>query len=289
MGFRSPWNRTRTVFEDVKQGLGDVDDLCYDSGSDLDQLTLSDLSNEVHPIFAPTNFPEADYAKLFPALRLASRFVDTDCLLDFWYGIFFGVELPVRHGESMKDWHMAFFRPRTELSAVDRAMTRFKLRRLADIVLFNRMTPQEDYINGRTFAYLDIVAQALSGDGGLAPGVRTQILYSGRWYKSMCGLHSADRETQRREYFEFASMLVHEVAHAAYYAACGANSYELPFEFNTVSETGYDWEAFGFGGIIGHGHTVIDWSSPSRCKEYTKNGWSIWLQDDPPDVEFEAH
>ena len=84
-------------------------------------------------------------------------------------------------------------------------------------------------------------------------------------------------------------MLVHEVAHEAYYAACGTNSYELPFEFNTVSETGYDWEAFGFGGIIGHGHTVIDWPSPSRCKEYTKNGWSIWLQDDPPDVEFEAH
>ena len=81
----------------------------------------------------------------------------------------------------MNDRHMAFFRRRTELSAVDRAMTRFKLCRLADIVHFNRMTSQQDYINGRTFAYLDILAQTLSGDGGLAPGVRTQILYSGRW------------------------------------------------------------------------------------------------------------
>lgn len=47
-----------------------------------------DLTNEIHPVFAKERFDEAmDYVAITPALRLATRLITTDCLMDYWYAI----------------------------------------------------------------------------------------------------------------------------------------------------------------------------------------------------------
>ena len=84
-----------------------------------------ELPEEVHPIFHRINFPNVDYDKLLPALKLANLFIDTDCLLDFWFALFFGPMQRVRHGSDEEEWHWAFFRPDSggKLSAKDTART----------------------------------------------------------------------------------------------------------------------------------------------------------------------
>jgi len=73
------------------------------------KLTLGDLSNDVHPVFAEANFRGMDYNMLLPVLRLATRLIDTDCLLPFWSTMLLGNERKIWHGPGRRDWHWAVF------------------------------------------------------------------------------------------------------------------------------------------------------------------------------------
>lgn len=61
--------------------------------------SICNLDNNTHPIFKPTSFPGARYKVLCPALQLASHLIDTDCLLSFWYALFFGKREPLHDGD----------------------------------------------------------------------------------------------------------------------------------------------------------------------------------------------
>lgn len=86
--------------------------------------TIGDLSNDIHPIFRSTNFTnvsEQQYEVIKPSLRLATRLLTTDCLLDFAYSIFAGDERSVYNKNTGTYSHVAYFRPKDPLTHADYA------------------------------------------------------------------------------------------------------------------------------------------------------------------------
>ena len=78
--------------------------------------------------------------------------------------------------------------------------------------------------------------------------------------------------------WELAVSLVHELKHAAMYAAWGGG-YEMPFKCSTAAETGLEWEHFVFGGTIWKNETYLDpakqhlvrpWPAASIVRSYLK-------------------
>lgn len=245
------------------------------------------LLNDVHPVFRRTNFPGADYAALSPSLRLASLFLETDCLLNFWHALWFGVERKVYHNDSGESWHWAYFRRTSRLSARDVAMTRSRLRTLAHMVRFFRGSITSGGVAiGSEGCYDDAF---LTGD---FRGSTTTVLYNEALYQELCSLDRTDApETRMRVQFDFAKLMLHELAHAAHTAAYGEGR-ELPFEEHTMGEAGYDFENYVFGGVgllkVGTAeHTLAEWPSASIAKLYAHEEWPIWVQDKCSDQEIQ--
>lgn len=281
-----------------------------------------ELDNEIHPLFRRVNFPGANYEALRPALQLATLFIDTDCLLPFWHAMFFGELRRVSEGVADETrWHWANFRPRQQLSARDRAATRFKLLTLSHMFKFYRLPKGVD-ADGRTEL---TGSQNLSTpyDLGTFQGTVQSIRYSENMYATVSG--SFDQIAQspadesalfnfRRQPFHLAVTIAHEVAHAAAHAQDGEAA--ATFEYNTMTEgkcdvrhtcsqimvlalrnlltiatlllaDGFNWEHFTFGGLINICPSVdflVEWPSASTDKLYG-NGGGLWKQRGCGDIE----
>ncbi|KAK3702450.1 hypothetical protein LTR37_014916 [Vermiconidia calcicola] len=85
-------------------------------------------------------------------------------------------------------------------------------------------------------------------------------------------------------WFDFATLLLHELVHAAHGAVCNAEfNQDLPlaFEHNEVSEEGFDWENFVFGGLPNHTNglpTLTEWNGP-RALSYVRYGALVFVAD----------
>ncbi|KAK5132107.1 hypothetical protein LTR08_000358 [Meristemomyces frigidus] len=254
-----------------------------------DQSIDGDLHNEVHPIFHRIRFPGADYDKLLPALKLSSLFIDTDCLLDFWFALLFGPTDRVYHGGGEEDWHWAYFRPNAngKLSARDIARTRGALRTLAHMVTFHRDRKMDSA--GRSVAcegYFGGGTRSLFYTGDFN-GPLSHIYYKEGRYMALCNLSLDDVEAQQREHFSFAVLLVHEVAHAAYSAASRNWNDTIPFEAGEVGETGFEWEAHVFGGVADG--MLEAWPSASRMQSYKAKAWHMTTFRDAADFDIWWH
>ena len=247
--------------------------------------TVCELVNDIHPIFASYKFPGADYHKLLPSLRLASRLIDTDCLLDFWHALFFGKERQVPNSDGSS--HPAYFRTKTLLSARDRAMTRAQLRSMAHLVRFHRDSKLGPS-SGCTCRHGGLLASCSPYEAGDFWGTHSQVSYSQELYQCVLDAHEQSLDTQLTTFADFAILLVHELAHAAYYATIPTHYSEVAFEYNTMSETGYDWTAFVFSGIPwwqGSSFVLLDWPSATIGVMYEKNEFNICLHGDYSKIE----
>ncbi|KAK5126598.1 hypothetical protein LTR85_009532 [Meristemomyces frigidus] len=250
-----------------------------------------DLHNEVHPIFSRTNFPGADYDQLRPALKLASLFIDTDCLLDFWHAIFFGSIKEVLHGEGEDMWHLAYWRPRPKLSAKDVAMTRSRLRTLSHMVKFYRHKDLKgcggETVPSEGFLTHSARSPFYCGD---YQGRFTHVYYLEALYEEICGLSGCGMKAQYESCFSFAVLLVHEIAHVATDAASATGG--MPFEDGRVVETGYEWSAHLFGGVpyVAYPNVLLkEWPSASIVRDYVASGWQIDGILDCSDIELRWH
>ncbi|KAK4547087.1 hypothetical protein LTR36_001308 [Oleoguttula mirabilis] len=124
-------------------------------------------------------------------------------------------------------------------------------------------------------------------------GSTTAVLYREGMYLDLCELDNHDtEETCMRLHFDFAALLVHELAHAAHAAAYGAWACEVPFEHRTMAEAGFEWEHYALGGLLrtrlGDGEqSLAEWPSASTGKYYLHEGIPIWVQGKLPDIEVQ--
>ena len=216
--------------------------------------SICDLDNNIHPIFRPTNFPGANYAALRPALQLASLLIDTDCLLDFWYAIFFG-EKKKRYDDGTQREVLAYYRRPGGLSHKDRAATRLKLRALGNMFKFYPNS-KERAVGGCQYA--DGFLLSAPEDLGIFRYPVDHIWYQSERYEHICEFYRAascsnvsaeEISHMQRTYLRFAATLVHELAHAAVYAELSDETATV-FEDSEFTEDGFAWENFSFGGVI---------------------------------------
>jgi hypothetical protein len=79
---------------------------------EVDNLPPPDLQNQIHPIFAHTNFPDladAEYTSITNAVTLASRFITDPKYLDFWVKLSAGRPKRKRDaaGNETKEYYLA--------------------------------------------------------------------------------------------------------------------------------------------------------------------------------------
>lgn len=225
---------------------------------------------------------------LKPALRLASRFLTTDCLLDFPFAIFYGEERRVYDKVNGRYSHDASFRPRAALSHANRAAVKQRWLDLANMVAF-RVDVLLDGLCG--FCESDPnrpgVAE-LAGPGSKITIAEAdlQVLFS--------RINTTTAEDTLLAQWELAVSLVHELMHAAMYAAWDEDS-DLPFEYSTAAETGFEWEHFVFGGTIWKNEVYLDprrqrcvrpWPAATIIRRYQSNDTNVRVIGEVPTIEF---
>lgn len=180
------------------------------------ECMYGDTLNDLHPIFAASNFQGLDHTMLLPALGLASRLLDTDCLLGFWTTMFLGKERRVWHGHGPEDWHWAVFYESDSESQRTKAPTRQKLMQLSENVSFakaSRGGPQD--FNGRAASLDYVIIDGRQRPGSPVHGYASRIELSRRVLANLEDSYGIDTEAHFRMQHTLAMVFVHELAHAA--------------------------------------------------------------------------
>ncbi|KAJ9669579.1 hypothetical protein H2201_000446 [Coniosporium apollinis] len=211
------------------------------------------LDNAIHPIFSVTNFvsrqnfEDTDYEVLRPSLRLASLLLEEPSLLPFWYAMFYGEEKEIEDPGLKKTYGAKMFSYRRkdgELTAEDIYDTHEMLLALAKIVRFIRVDDHElEPAGAMCTATCCRMPERLTGCGA-------RILYGERYYQALHSLETSEEphDSLIKARFDFATLMLHELAHAAQTAILGRGGYEHFFEDDVVAEAGLAWENFVFGG-----------------------------------------
>ena len=219
------------------------------------------LENDIHPLFAEKQFlfDKLHYNALLPALQLASLFIDTPEIMDYWYAAFLSTPQEVSYIDR-EGTYKAIFRKGSPLSKRDVREIRACFRAMVPII---RFAPAQ---NGVRVSYCASNMIKLTQRTPL--GKNTKLQWNGNGSIIHIGdeaLHSvfttfqaatADptpKNCQRLSevYFTLAKTVLHELAHAVRNARWGeSDGKQKPFEDQIISEDGFDWETTVFGGIM---------------------------------------
>lgn len=214
----------------------------------FDSPSSGDLSNPIHPIFQPNNFvdPNIHYRPLENSLRLASRFLTTKQLLPFWYMLLCG---PIETARTKP--HSGPSEPLSELTEQQKNETTASLELLASCVTF---TSERSWGRGDSGFTERLLLDAPSP----FHGVKTSISISRRVFRMVERSFSKPylgNEFRLWTHFLLVNLLLHELAHAAMYAAHPRppahdpiQAYFLPSARTT--EEGMEWETSVFGGLL---------------------------------------
>ncbi|KAK5123384.1 hypothetical protein LTR85_002816 [Meristemomyces frigidus] len=245
--------------EDPNFGLPEM--FTYPIDTLLDSVitfTGLDLCNDIHPVFGRSQFPGAEWEALLPALKLASRLLDTDSLPRDWYTTNFadGTAIPFPECSGWEDdEYQADFPPHETMTADDVADNKVFLRQLTMAVRFRRHGPEHFYLKGCTVPCkrqhvraqeLVIVDKFFGRQGCGSDG-----FYSERLYQDLLRFHRQGQGSSPEAlvlHFSLAVLLVHELAHAAHYSRHGKTEDEFPLGMSTIAEAGFDWSDCVFSG-----------------------------------------
>lgn len=250
----------------------------------FDSPSFGDLSNSIHTIFQPQNFVDhtVHQSTLVSSLRLASRFLTTEVLLPFWYPLLCG---PI---ETTTNPPTAMSPPATALSEYQKNEVVTKMELLASCVTFASERTRGRGDSGFT-------ERLLSDAPPPFRGVKSHITISRRVFKSIEGSFSpTEQSNASRLWHQFllVNLLLHELTHAAMYAAHPRppahdpiQAYFLPGARTT--EEGMEWEASVFGGLLYEVPSFLfrdrrggvfdsrivlrEWPSPRLVKNYRKS------------------
>ena len=201
-----------------------------------------DLMNPIHPIFRKRNAhgeARRRYDNLRPSLQLASKFIQTESMLPFWYAVFFTETAPVK-----KLWHSSgepafeFLDAPNTLTYTQIQQTHYALRKLAKRVRFTIFAghrPHGDESDSFT------LQRRKNNDA--------RIFISRRWLREH---REAVRRRDHARYlwhtFRLASNMCHELAHAAVRTVHG--EVDCYFPGARVAEDGFEWEHRHMGGVV---------------------------------------
>ncbi|KAK3114902.1 hypothetical protein LTR53_006276 [Teratosphaeriaceae sp. CCFEE 6253] len=261
-----------------------------------------DLRNEVHPLFARSNFPDADYDALLPTLRLATHLLmsedslihyATDPLVvpvgsDYRYPAGSGYE-----GQA----YQAVYPHKHPLSATDKAKVKRELLYMANSVRFRREKPCG--IGGVSLAGVCRPGEGSLVDSAVSPGFvgpPADIGFNKDVYQELCEAHQQAKACGHASwqlcynYFTFAALLCHEVAHAVRNSKWGREqSWDIVVGDNVLGEAGYDWEAAVFGGQTWPQRGLTDvlylgeWPSSVKMIPYLRSGCQMFVCGQPPE------
>lgn len=237
---------------------------------EVDDLLPINLQNEIHPIFARDRFviwSDAAYDIVKPGLRLASKFLTEDAMLEWWVHTAFGV---VAGDDSGLECLM--------MSPKERHRSALHITRAA-------ITELAEHITLGVYDRLDsdAEAQTVAQRNGIRRGTRmvtkftspvfaknltyTPFIRISKEYETYArlGYAAATNSQEMRFQFHFATTLAHEVCHAFWLMRAGETLPEVntpAHEFYAeprhsdrdppaMGELGLSWETFTFGFRLG--------------------------------------
>ncbi|KAK3073449.1 hypothetical protein LTR53_004981 [Teratosphaeriaceae sp. CCFEE 6253] len=254
-----------------------------------------DLRNEVHPVFARFNFPDADYDALLPTLRLATLLLMSEGSL-----IHYATDLlvvPVR-----KDYrypagsgyegqaYQAVYPHKHPLSATDKAKVEQELLGMANSVRFRREKPCG--IGGVSLAGVCRPEEGSLVDSAMSPGFvgpPTDVGFNDEMSQELCEAHQQAKACGHASwqlcynYFASAALLCHEIAHAVRDGKWGRE------QSCDIVVGGYDWEAAVFGGQTWPQRGLTDvlylgeWPSSVKMIPYLRSGCQMFVCGQPPE------
>lgn len=222
----------------------------------IPQVNLGDLTNDIHPVFQDTKFPNGDYNIIEIPARLATRFLESPILLSFFLTLAYRGKL-IDLGEEQERYGKLY-----GYTKADTAKSKMKMRKgrslkedvrkrdaaLQDVARMVRFVSDTKFDNGAVTVRERRPIQPASE---LFPKARaSKIRYSDALYQR---LYNATRTTSDAALilvcrFEFAIMLVHEICHALVNAKEGDLGSEPFFHNSDFAEAGFELEDRLFGG-----------------------------------------
>lgn len=248
------------------------------SNQDAKQIFMT-LDNPIHPIFAQSQFehaPFVDYDVLKPGLRLASLLLDTPCLMDYWSAKVIAKPRAIINPQGKK--FLSHFRKGTKCNVKEVATIRAAFLELAHHVKFVLS-------EGPGGAYMTFPVTGSSktspsfahfkGDGFGSKITLPHSHYANlrTWSRLVTNDWSWEhKDWMLRSYANFATTMVHELAHAMDNARFGPSWHGMyGFEHQSVIESGFCWTATVFGGVP---NFVCDdlrpWPSQQIVHEYLR-------------------
>lgn len=233
-----------------------------------------DLNNEVHPLFARENFlGNTDFDVFLPSLRLLTRIIDTPQVRHYFFVAWFGrnerIGMQDSRGRHLEAYHSD--RSVTNLSPGDIAAVHTKLSALAKMVKFQVTDHFGTKKNGWCSPIHPPSVPGLSRPSGAPPtdpdgfpGLSSYIFIAKARYNAINTPVSPTRSAQSylHDCFSVAMTLLHELVHAAHFAAMGSRQEDF-FEDSVVAEAGFEIQTRFLGAVYaGRTGTLDEW--PNR-------------------------
>ncbi|KAK4896404.1 hypothetical protein LTR27_005616 [Elasticomyces elasticus] len=220
-----------------------------------------DLECEVHPLFAPEKFPDADYDALLPALRVATKFLTCESSLIYYHTIFHTQPVEKRYppGSGLDQYHYdAVYPPNRPLTGKEVRRVKAEFMNLANILTFHR----DEHAAPRGAHCAPAQGEDdvdLAGSWQDFAGWKSSVHYSELTYNNLVNAYKQTDGLNfdgglALDYIMFAKILCHELAHAAVFYRFGECAIDTVWADNTVTEGGFDWETMVWGGILMIGH-----------------------------------
>lgn len=248
---------------DTLTAMPELLSLCIQAMGDNKLFPLGNLSNEVHPLFARENFLVADtaYEALLPSLRLLTKILSTPQVRHYLFATWFGHNEKVGGPRDAYDMEFeAYHSDRanvTSLSSADIAAVLHKLGCLAKMVKFQVSDEYGKQKHGWCDATVPAAVPGSSRAASALPeqaenlqGVSITIVLAKFVFdpsnqpEQEPGLVPAKLALDR---FTVTMILLHEVAHAANYAAMGLRQEDY-FAGSKIAEAGLEIHARFLGG-----------------------------------------
>lgn len=179
-------------------------------------------------------------------MQLASRYIQTECMLPFWYVLLFGKTAPIE-----RQWHarghdaFEFLDDPATLTYAQTRRTQDALRKLAKRIRFTINTGAAGNPSNNCSC---TTTRSKNGDA--------RIFLSRRYFREYReAIKRKDNDRYVYLTFFLASTLCHELAHAVRKMVRGDDNFY--FAGARVCEEGFEWESRSIGGILGAGENEV--------------------------------
>jgi hypothetical protein len=264
-----------------------------------------DLRNPIHPIFHQLRWmrgygqlPSQYYERITPSFRLASLMLTEDCMLPWWSRLCFGQRAYVDKKDGSDEKIVYIRSTKDEYSTHARREVKDLLTEMGNVITL-MFTPQSytkshqgsswgttcsrrrDWPCSHHFRDADYphVPTNYTRKGKCTPAITVHAQFCDFFSSESCNTYSSAQAL--RIHYMFATILVHEAAHAFYMFIGKASDGEPHWDkHEPKAELGYSWETNILGRVCNPLINMMLNSSPLMCvKTYTYDAWDQEQRD----------